>query len=505
MPTRLSKSKYLSGLQCPKLLWTYFNKPDLIPPPGPGQQHIFDTGHAIGDLAKELYPGGIEIPMNFADPAVTVSETLALLERQPADCVPIFEASFLVDGRYCRVDVLVPEAATDDPKSTHWSIVEVKSSTRVREVNLHDVAFQADTLTRAGLTLHRCYVMHVNTGYVRADKFDVSSFFHLEDVTARAEKLEHYVHRSSEKMLNIIEGSNPDTPLGKRCNTPYACPLKAQCWSVLPPNNVTELYYSGVKAFDMLDEGLFDITAVPDSRLGHQQRIQKRTVITGEPQVDRDHLKPWLDELQYPLYFLDFETMNPALPPFQGIRPYQRLPFQFSIHIQETPGAKPRHVDFIASTAGDPRPGLVRELHAIGAEGTILAWSMGFEKGVLNDLAEVFPAEAEWLASLNDRIVDLMVPFRSFWYHDPGQHGSCSLKAVLPALTEMDYEELAIADGNHAARAYAAAMYGDAKPEEQEDILGQLLEYCRLDTLAMVEILNVLYSATKTAEGHHAD
>lgn len=499
MPTdiHLSKSKYLQGLQCPKLLWTHFNNPELIPAPGAAQQHIFDTGHEVGDLAKQLYPNGVEVPMKRDDLPATVRDTRELMQRPAADRVPIFEASFLIDGRYCRVDVLVPVPDEPRQKPDRWDLIEVKSSTRVKDVNINDVAFQFDALTRAEVALRHLYLMHVNTGYVRGEEFDIQQFFHLEDITARALGLRAYVPSAVDKMLRIVTGPDPDTPIGKRCTTPYTCPLIPHCWSVLPEDNVTDLYYSGARAFALLDEGIFSIADVPDSRLTPQQRIQKQTVVSGTAHTEPEALRAWLDELVYPLYHLDFETMNPAVPPFAGLRPYQQVPFQFSLHIQDTPGAEPRHVEFLAQEAVDPRPGVAEALHAIGDRGTVLAWSMGFEKGVLNDLAEVFPAEAEWLAGVNDRMVDLIVPFRRFWYYHPDQRGSCSLKAVLPAVTALSYNKLAIADGNHASRAYAEVVYGRVAPELKDRVMAQLSAYCRLDTLAMVEILGAVIAAAR--------
>lgn len=486
----ISKSKYLNGLQCPKLLWTWYNNRELIPEPDAAQQHIFDTGHEVGDLAKLLYPSGVEVVMNFGDLGATVRDTAALVNRSRAERVPIFEASFLVEGRYCRVDVLVPVPETDQ-----WDLVEVKSSTRVKDVNVNDVAFQHDALTRAGIDLRDDYLMHVNTGYVRGEEFDVRQFFALDNITSRVAGVLQYVPSAVDKMLGIIGGPDPDTPIGRRCHAPYTCPLIPHCWAGLPDHNVTELYYGGTRSFELLDDGLFTIATVPDNRLSPQQRIQKQTIVTGQLHTEPAHLRAWLDELVYPLYHLDFETMNPALPPFVGTRPYQRLPFQFSLHIQRAPGAEPEHVEFIHRAHSDPRPDLTAALHAIGDEGTILAWNMGFEKGVLNDLAELYPAEAEWLAGLNERMMDLIVPFKRFWFHHPGQHGSCSLKAVLPAITTLGYDDLAIADGNHAAHAYADAMFHGAEAADREQVLQQLLAYCRQDTLAMVEILRVIEAA----------
>jgi len=487
----ISKSKYLNGLQCPKLLWTQLNKRELIPPPGPAQQHIFDTGHAVGDLAKQLYPHGVEVPMNFGDLAATARETEALLARPWADQTAIFEASFMVDRRYCRVDVLVP--VPDDPDH-RWDLVEVKSATRVKDINVNDVAFQADALARAGVPLRRLGLMRVNTAYVCGETFDPRQFFVLEDVTERATAVLQYVPPAVDRMCEIVAGSDPDTPLGKRCNTPYPCPLQENCWAVLPPDNVTHLHRCGARAFALMDDGIFKIADVPADRLTSAQKIQQQTVVSGRPHIAPEPLRKWLDELVYPVHHLDFETMNPALPPFAGVRPYQRLPFQFSLHIQDRPGAAPRHVEFLADQPSDPRPALVAALHTIGDTGSILAWNMGFEKGVLNDLAELYPAQAEWLAGLNDRMIDLIVPFRNFWYHHPAQRGRCSLKAVLPAVTDLSYEALAIADGNHAARAYFQAVYEEHADREQT--LTQLRAYCRLDTLAMVEILAALAASS---------
>ena len=489
----ISKSKYLNGLQCPKLLWTQFNQRELIPAPDPAQQHIFDTGHEVGDLAKQLWPDGVEVPMNHADLAATARETAALMGRSAADRVAIFEASFLVEGRYCRVDALVPVPGEPDL----WDLVEVKSSTRVRDVNINDVAFQRDALTRAGVPLHRQYLMHVDTSYVRGAEFDVTRFFHLEDVTVRAAGLLPYVPRAVDRMLEVISSPDPDTPIGTRCTTPYTCPLIPHCWSVLPADNVTELYYAGKRAFNLLDEGLFTIATVPDDRLTHQQRIQKATLLSGEPHVEAPRLQAWLDGLVYPLHHLDFETMNPAIPPFAGMRPYERVAFQFSLHVQDAPGAAPRHVEFLARQAGDPRADLVAALRVISDTGTVLAWNMGFEKGVLNDLAERFPAEAGRLAGINERMADLIEPFRNFWFHHPAQHGSCSLKAVLPALTAVNYADLDIADGNHAARAYVEAIYGTTDDETRAAVLDKLSAYCERDTLAMVEILAVVAAAAR--------
>jgi hypothetical protein len=494
-PPYISKSKYLAGLQCPKLLWTHFNNRTAIPDPDEARQHIFDTGHMVGDLAKRLYPGGREVPMLFqADDSLdlTVTATRDLMERR----IPIFEASFLTDGRYCRVDVLVPVPGPDGDRRSgdSWDLVEVKSTTRIKDVNINDVAFQYDVLTRAGVDLNRLFVMHIDTGYVRGDTFEVERFFHLEDVTDRVLHLTDYVPSALNRMFEVIGGPDPDTPIGPRCTSPFPCPLKDSCWSVLPQDSVTDLYRAGARSFSLLDEGIFAIADTPDAKLTPRQLIQKKSLLAREVQVDKAPLRQWLKGLEYPLYHLDFETMNPAIPPLTGTRPYQQIPFQFSLHIQDGPRERPRHAEYLATwndvpLPGDPRPRLVEALDVIGPTGTVLCWNMGFEKGVLEDLAEMFPARAERLAGMVDRMADLIIPFRNFWVYHPRQQGNCSLKAVLPALTEFDYGQLAIGDGSQAARQYQQALYGNITVKERALVFKSLREYCALDTMAMVAIL----------------
>jgi hypothetical protein len=282
-------------------------------------------------------------------------------------------------------------------------------------------------------------------------------------------------------------------PIGPHCHEPHSCSLIPYCWDDLPDDDVTQLHRAGRKAFAFMDEGIFRIRDVPDTKLTANQRIQKDSVVSRRAQVDADAVRRWLDGLSYPLWFLDFETMAPAVPPFPGTHPYQQIPFQFSLHAQESPDSELRHHEFLHIDAGDPRPCLVRALmDTLGPEGSVLAWNMDFERLVLADLAHDYPRHAGRLAGIAERMVDLAHPWLTFAVHHHAQQGSTSLKAVLPTVTDLAYDDMTIRSGAAATHAYEAIMTAAAPPTEREAVFTELRRYCKLDTLALVEILSWL-------------
>jgi hypothetical protein len=485
----ISKSKFLSGFQCPLLLWTQYNDKDLIPPIDPGTQYVFDMGHTVGDLAKQLYPDGLEVPGSNDRPDLdaTVAATRALLQLRR----PIFEASFLSDEpdgrRYLRADVLVPVA------DGAWDLVEVKSSTRVKDINVWDVAFQAGALENAGLKLNRLFLMHVDTSYVRQGPVEPKLLFQSDDITDRARALMPRVPEMFARYAAEIRGARPEVPIGPHCRDPYHCALTDVCWRDVPEHHVTTFVRAGHRAFDWLQDGHTLITDVPDRELSAAQRIQKAAVAAGRAHVDKPTVARMLAALEYPLWYLDFESLNPAVPLFENTRPFQQVPFQFSLHVQETQGATPRHLEYLSTGKDDPRPGLVEALRAIGPKGTVLAFNGAFESQVLAALGAAYPTYTAMTDDLRNRLRDLADPFRTFAVYHPAQHGSYSLKAVLPALTGGGYNDLVIADGQTAGREWVNAVYGaGVTAEEKEAVMAALRAYCGRDTGAMVEILEVL-------------
>jgi hypothetical protein len=478
----LSKSKYLAGLQCPKLLWYHYNSREDIPEPDEATHAIFDAGHVIGNYAKQIYPDAVEVSFDNGFQG-TLDATAELLPLRK----PVFEASVLVDRSYCAADILIPVG--DDA----WDLIEVKSGTRTKPENLEDLAFQASCLGRAGLRLERLSLMHVDNSYVREGEIDPNGLLRVEDVTADVVHRIDKVPGRIRQLLSVVEGPVPNTPIGQQCSKPYECSLKQLCWDFLPAHPVTEMYLCrGNKAFDMISQGVCRLADAPQKRLTERQLIQQRVVTSGQPHVDPGSIRAWLDELEFPLYCLDFETIYPAVPLFDGTRPYQQIPFQFSLHVLEAWDSEPKHFEFLATDQEDPRRPLIDGLRTIGSMGTILAYNIGFEIRRIRELALSLPECRELLEGLIGRFRDLATPFQRFWYYHPDQKGSCSLKAILPVLTGESYDNLPIGDGGSAAREFLRVIHKDPTAVDREGVLKHLREYCCQDTRVMVDILNVL-------------
>ena len=481
----VSKSKFLWGSQCKKLLWYAYNAKDQIPEPGAAQRAIFDQGHEVGALAKSLYPGGIEVSAGVTDFEHVLRQSLEAAKARK----PLFEAGFVYNGGFARVDILNPVG------KDRWDIIEVKSSTKVKDVNLLDLAFQAFVYNGAGLRIRRCCLMHVNREYVRRGPIDPKKFFKLVDVTKDVSGLSREIEPQLEDMFRAIRRKQePDIKIGPHCSDPYPCPLQEKCWSFLPPDSVFNLYYGGKKCWRLLGDGIIRLSDIPDHvDLTDRQAIQRKVALTGQPHIDRKALVSFLKRLKYPVGYLDFETFSTAIPLFDGLRPYQQVPFQFSLHRQPAPGTKPEHQAFLADGRTDPRPEFLNRLRGcIGDKGSVVVYNAKFEKGVLDALAEAFPKHAGWIDAVKARIVDLLEPFQSFDYYHPEQHGTASIKAVLPVLTEHSYADLEIQEGGQASLEYLRVHFGDVPEAERRKVRDQLERYCGQDTEGMVWIVEVL-------------
>ena len=479
----LSKSKYINGLQCPKYLWTLFNDPAQIPEFDNETQHIFDQGQRVGELAKILYPDGIDLGSDtFRD---NLNKTQDYLKMRN----PIFEAGILTGNLYCRIDMLVPVGTEE------WDIVEVKSTTSVKDVHIKDVSFQRFCCQMAEIKIRNCFVAYINNQYVKDGEINPHRFFNIEDITENVEIASEGICDVIEYLFEVISaGDCPDIDIGKHCASPYPCPLEEKCWGFLPEASIFDLRGDKRGQFALYEKGILSIVDIPEHiELSAQQQIQRQCAINNEPHINRDEIRLFLERLIYPLYYLDFETINPAVPIFDGIRPYQRIPFQFSLHIMTESGFEPVHYSFLAEGKEDPRTILLQDLkRLLGTEGSIIAYNSGFEEGVLKALAEAFPEYAEWVDGIISRIVDLLHPFSSFHYYHPTQKGSASLKKVLPAVIGQSYEEMNIGAGTDASIAFERVTYGEASEEERCKVREDLEKYCRLDTEGMIWIVERL-------------
>lgn len=489
----LSKSSFLNGCQCQKQLWKKFHDREAFPPVDAQTQAIFDQGHLIGSLAKTLFPGGIEV----AEHTISYTESLAATEPALLERRPLYEAALAFNGGFVRVDILNPVGADA------WEIIEVKSGTKVKDVNLLDVAFQKYVCEGAGLKIDRCYLMHVNSEYVRSGDIVAAELLHQEDVTEEIEPFLAEVPVRLEELKQAAAADQcPDVPIGPHCNSPYECPLQYLCWDHLPEYPVTDLYWdSRGRAWEFLAADVTGMADIPaENSLSAKQEIQRQAVVAGEPQVAREDVVHFLEGFKWPLAFFDLESFQAAVPPYDGLRPYRQIPFQFSVHVQPTPGTDLEHHEFLADGPDDPRPLFMQALQqAIPDEGSIVVYNASFEKGVLKACAEAFPEYQAWVDAILPRFIDLLVPFRGFSYYHPDQHGSASIKAVLPALTDTSYDHLEIADGGTASLSFVEMAFGEETTDARKaEIREDLLAYCALDTQAMVDILEALQTISST-------
>jgi hypothetical protein len=478
----LTKSKYLAGLQCPKLLWVQFHEPERIPDTDAVTQYIFDQGHLVGELAKKLFPGSTDIPHD--DFTANVNKTEELLKER----IPLYEAGILSGEIYSRIDVLNPA------NENEWDIIEVKSSTFDKKVHIDDVSFQKYCCETHGLKIRKCFLALINNKYVKNGEIDPHGLFIIHDVTDRVIAVSEDIRDRIDTMLETVESTNcPEVSIGKYCREPYECPL-VECWESLPEDSIFTLYYGGKKCFDLFSEGILTVKDIPDSyKMGEKQHIQRACVISGEPFVNKEGIREFISSLKYPLYFLDFETIGPAVPLFDGTRPYQDTPFQFSLHVINSEDAVPDHFSFLASGPDDPRPSVLTELkRLLGDTGSIVVYNQGFEEGILKELALAFPEHDNWVTQVCDRLVDLLTPFSNFHYYHPQQKGSASLKRVLPAITGQSYGGLEISEGQSASIAFQTITYGDVSEEEKQKVREDLIRYCGQDTEGMIWIVEKL-------------
>lgn len=482
----LSKSRYLAGLQCPKLLWMFYHAKDQFPPVDPETQAIFDQGNEITALAQTLFPGGIEIE-GVKDFEAILKKTQELLPQKK----PLFEAALRYKNTFARPDILMPN------KDGTWDLYEVKSSTQVKDVHCEDVAFQKYCYEGAGLKIRKIYLVHINNEYVKNGPIDPEGLLHREDVTNEAGKLAVHVEERVNEMIRVLNQKEcPKIAIGPQCSDPYDCPLQELCWQHIPEDSV--FVFSRIrkdKAFAFINEGFLRARDVPPDRLkSTSHQVVYKCHAENKIHVDPAAIQAFIKKLQFPIHFIDFETVGPAIPLYDGTRPFQQVPFQFSLHILSGPGKELEHHAFLAEGEGDPRPEFLNRLKTlIGPKGSIVAYNLSFERGRLQESADAYPDYKDWFNAIDGRLLDLMTPFQKFDYYDPKQLGRYSIKSVYPALIGGSYDGMTISDGSQASREYARVTFSDGvTAEERRRVYDGLLEYCKLDTRAMIDILDVL-------------
>lgn len=488
---RISKSQYLRGIQCPKALWLYRNRPDLKPDISEAQQRIFDTGHEIGEMAKSYYQNGIEIDCEYyeIDKAIELTEEFIAggnrILYEATACSP--------DGAFSRIDILKKVRGSDA-----WDLIEVKASTAVKDYYIQDMALQRYAFMGAGYDIRKSILMHVNNQYVRTGELDLKKLFTLQDCTRDISEAFGAVGGEINFLLRVINSkAMPDIEIGDQCHDPFECDYINYCWEHVPDYSVYNIF-RGSKLDRLLGEQILDVVDVPDSfDTTPRQFIDIDAYKQGRVHVDQPAIREFLDDLVYPLYYLDYETINPAVPLFDNSRPYQQIPFQFSLHIQGRRNGDLEHIEFLHTGRNDPRPGFIKSLiSGCGDSGSVVVYNQSFESRINNELAADFPGFADALNNITDRMVDLIIPFRSRYLYSPKTQGSASLKAVLPAFVPgMSYDDMPIGDGGTASMVYLSCIKGLVPAEERQNIFRQLRDYCEQDTYAEVKLLEVLFEA----------
>jgi hypothetical protein len=488
MPPTLSKSTFIRGTQCQKSLYLNWHHPELKDKLSSMQKAIFSQGTDTGILARQLFPGGIDAGIYVPDHYQESIDLTSRLIRENTDV--IYEAGFSVNGLHCFIDILVRDG-------DGWKAYEVKSSTQVKPVTLLDASFQFYVMTTAGLKLTDISLVVLNTGYERIGDLDIRQLFRIETVFRQVLALQGRIQINIADFFRTLNAAFvPPMDIGPHCSDPYDCDFHGYCWQHVPDYSIFNISrLSADKKWELYRMCILRFEDIPpDFKLNFSQWQQVKSELKGETHIEKDPIRSFLEGLDYPLYFLDFESFQPAVPMFDHSHSYQQIVFQYSMHVLDSETSGLRHKSFLAEADGsDPRiPFIIRLIGDIGKKGDIIVFNKAFESGRLNEIASHFPNFQFQISSIVSRMKDLMVIFQQRLCYVPEMKGSYSIKQVLPALVPgFNYDNLAIGDGGSASMAFTTLM----KETDLFKILStreNLLEYCKQDTLAMVEILKVL-------------
>lgn len=484
----LSKSQYTKGLTCLKKLWLYRERRELATPPSEVQDAIFTQGHEVGKLAHKLFPNGVLIEEDHTDPAGALASTKSAMS---SGAEAIFEAAFQFEDILVRTDILSKNS------DGTWELVEVKSSTKVKNEHLPDVAIQKFVLIKFGLPLGRSCLLHLNSEYVRNGDIFPPKLFTLAHVDEKIGDEYSQIERHLAVIRATVKVPNePEVRLSSACKNPHPCEFKEYCWKQTAPESIHFLGRIGdKKRGQLLDQNIELIEHIPkDFELTEAQKIEHLCHLKRSAHVDKAKIEEHLSQLTWPLYFLDFEAVGYAIPEYEGTRPYEALAFQYSLHIQREPGGALEHREFLHKEDSDPRTAVANQLvRDIGPTGSVVAYHASYEKGRIEEMIERCPEIASELQGLIKRIWDLETPFTKRWYWDHRFQGSSSIKKVLPVLVPaMSYENLGIQRGDEAQLQYQRFLKLPADSSDRETIRKNLLSYCEQDSLAMARLLDAL-------------
>lgn len=485
----LSKSSFIRGVQCEKHLYLYkyhYNEMDQL---SEMQKAIFKRGTDVGKLAQQLFPKGIDAsPKSQFEYDKAVVETKKLIEQKQK---VIYEASFNFSDVLAVADIIVNE-------KSGLSVYEVKSSTSISETYIRDAALQYWVISNCGYKIKDFSITYINNQYIRKGKLNLDELFITESVLSLILPLQKWVEENVARFKKVLNKKTiPKFDIGEHCNDPYTCGFYKYCRKHIPENSIFDL--SGVhlnKKYDLYREGIIKLEDIPDdAKLSQTAKLQVEVYKSKKDIIDKKAIKEFLSDLNYPVYFMDFETFQPAVPMFDNSKPYMQIPFQYSLHFKKNKKSIVEHYEFLAETGNDPRVKFIENLlRDTKSEGDILTYNKSFEVLRLKEISEAFPKYKKEIEERINRVKDLMLPFQKKYYYNYKMQGSYSIKYVLPALIpELSYKDLEINEGGLASIAFESLFY-ETDLMRIADTRTNLLEYCKLDTLAMVKLLDKLES-----------
>jgi len=476
----LTKSDFINYIKCPVYLWLTKHQPDLLPEDTLEKKRILEMGREVDILSRCLFPGGIEVGGFNTEGWQNTKKLMA------SSTEILFQPTIVADPLICRADIL-----TRNNKIGGWDINEVKMATSIKKEYAYDLAFQRICFKDAGIRISRTNLIHINNQYIRKGNIEPEKLFISEDISDGVDLKISETKEAVKEALRVAERrQTPDPSFLQSCSNPKTCEyLKYYCEGIPSIYSIAQKL-SPELLLILLDQRILSPEKIPADLLesiGYEPKIEFTT-------IDAPSIRKELEKLQYPLYFLDYETYGAAIPPFDGCRPWQNIPFQYSLIVKETPTATLRHTEFLMRKFENPVPAFLSQLKRdVGSQGSIIVWNAPFEKKCNEEMARMEPGFADFLKSINERIFDLMVifKFKNQLYIKSGFQKSASLKKVIPVLCpELSYESLAFRGGGKVSASWPI-LTNDKTPEEEKSRLAEdMLAYCKRDTEAMVSILN---------------
>ncbi len=441
----ISKSSYLNGLQCLKRFYLNLHSNKFSIERDEVDSSQFAIGHDVGKYAQQLFPGGVNCGYEITKDRIKSVELTQYAIKEGEKI--IYEAAFEFDGLLFFADILVKDGSK-------WKLYEVKSSTLVKDYQIQDLAFQYFVASKS-ISIKDVSIVHLNNEYLKKGKINIQKLFVTQSLLNEVKVLQDKVKIKTEELKKVLKLTTiPTLKIGNHCSDPYECDFSGHCWKDIPEYSVFDIQNMRGKQYELFEKGITRIEDIPkDFNLNEKQWMEVNCYLTNEDYIDKKAIKEFLSTISYPLYFLDFESFMSPIPEFDYSKPYQQIPFQFSLYYKNSKKSEAEPYCFLADPNGNPRKAFAEQLiSSTKSRGKIVVYNAGFEKARINDLIRDFPEYEEKLNSINSRIIDLMVPFRQKSYYKPSMRSSFSMKAILPSInSNYSYSNLNIKEGGEAS------------------------------------------------------